>query len=250
MSRQPARKLCKIARAACAVVVLGAGANFGQADEAKMPMSGAQIAEQVNAALVASGQAGNALIAAERRYYPCESPLRVTPRLEGRWDAVDVYCDAPLHWNIVVRTTANGADPAAEGESPQAPIRSAVVLKHSIRKGEVLTGARLEVRDFDKALAPGIYADPQELIGRRMAQGLGAGVPIRERHLQPAWAVVGGTPVVIEMAVGGLTVSASGEALEDGQIGDSVSVKNLRSGKVVRGFVTGEKKVSLGANMN
>ena len=222
----------------------------GAAGAQETPMSGAQIAEVVNAALARNGQSGTALISAERRYYPCAGALEVTPRRDGRWDAVDVACEEPLHWDIIVRTSASGDDVGTEDTGEDPVIKTAVVLRHSIRKGEVLTGDRLELRDFEKSLAPGTYGDVAELVGRRMAQSLGAGVPIRERHLERDWAVVEGAPVVIEMSAGGLTVSASGEALESGQIGDSVSVKNLRSGKIVRGFVTGEKKVSLGANMN
>lgn len=231
-----------------AALALAGGTVWAQ--DAETPMTGAQIAEAVNAALARNGQSGEALIAAERRYYPCVGGLQVTPRREGRWDAVDVACEAPLHWDIIVRTSASGDDPGAEDAGEEPVIKTAVVLRHSIRKGEVLTEDRLELHDFEKALAPGTYGDLSELIGRRMSQSLGAGVPIRERHLERDWAVVEGTPVVIEMSAGGLTVSASGEALESGQIGDSVSVRNLRSGKIVRGFVTGEKKVSLGANMN
>lgn len=238
------------ARAVLCLLVTLLAPTALHAQAAAEPLTGKHIAEQVNAALAKNGLSGEALIAAERRYFPCTAALEVTPRREGRWDAVDVKCAGPLTWAIVVRTSASGGEGAPEA-ADEAPVqRSAVVLKHSVRKGEVLSADRLELHDFEKALAPGTYADPAELVGRRMAQSLGAGVPIRARHLERSWAVVEGTPVVIEMTLGGITVSTTGEALENGQIGDGISVKNLQSGKVVRGFVSAEKTVSLGANMN
>lgn len=232
----------------CVVLALLAPPLHAQSEAEAL--TGKQIAAQVNAALAENGLSGEALVAAERRYYPCEGSLEVAPRHEARWDAVDVKCAGPLPWAIVVRTTATGGEGAPDAAEEVPVQRSAVVLKHSVRKGEVLTPEGLAVHDFERALAPGTYADPAELVGRRMAQSLGAGVPIRARHLERSWAVAEGAPVVIEMTLGGVTVSTTGEALENGQIGDSVSVKNLQSGKVVRGFVSAEKTVSLGANIN
>jgi len=237
---------------AVAVALSGMAGEISYAQTEAPALTGAQIAEQVNAALAENGQSGSAMIASDRRYYPCDGALSVTPRRDERWDAVDVGCAGPLHWNIVVRTSANGDDASAgeDGGANGAVQNSAVVLKHSVRKGDVLTLEQLEILVFEKGLAPGIYATPDELVGRRMAQSLGAGVPIRARHLDRNWAVIEGAPVIIEMKFDGVAVSTTGEALENGQVGDSVSVKNLRSGKIVRGFVTDEKTVSLVANIN
>lgn len=241
----------RLAFCCCAVVaILVKGAPSGLADGADMPITGAQVADYVNAAMAENGQSGSAIIAGERRYYPCNVPLQVAPRRRGRWDAVDVSCSKPLPWSIVVRTSADSTGEDTTGTEDDPVVKSAVVLKHSVRKGEVLSAKLLEVAEFETALAPGTYILPDELVGRRMAQSLGAGVPIRARHLELDWSVVEGGSVVIEINVGGLTVSTVGAALENGQIGDNVMVQNLRSGKMVRGVVTGEKKVSLGANIN
>ena len=221
-----------------------------QAQGTDMPMTGAQIGHSINDALARNGQSGSAIIAAERRYYPCGEPLTISPRHDGRWDAVDVTCTQPLAWSIVVRTSADATASETDGAGDGPAMKSAVVLKHSVRKGEVLTAKLLTVMEFETALAPGIYTNPNDLVGRRMSQGLGAGVPIRGRHLQLDWAVTDGGAVSIEINTGGLTVSTVGQALENGQIGDSVLIRNSHSGKTLRGVVTGEKKVSIGANIN
>lgn len=232
-----------------AVLTLGA-VRGGLAQDFDTPMTGAQIGHSINEALAQNGQSGSAIIAAERRYYPCSEQLTVTPRHDGRWDAVDVSCTQPLAWSIVVRTSADATASETDGAGDGPVMKSAVVLKHSVRKGEVLTAKLLTIMEFETALAPGIYTNPNDLVGRRMSQGLGAGVPIRARHLQLDWAVVTGGAVSIEINAGGLTVTTVGEALENGQIGDSVLIRNMHSGKTLRGIVTGEKKVSLGANIN
>ena len=51
--------------------------------------------------------------------------------------------------------------------------------------------------------------------------------------------------MVISSYAGGISVDMVGYALENGQIGEWIGVENASSGKMVRGKITGEKKVSV-----
>lgn len=213
--------------------------------------TGGEISVIVQEALVANGQDGLPILAEQRRYYPCEVDLTVAPRRDGRWDAVDVACPGEIPWSIVVRTSVGVPlgfrFGTGDSEAEAIPV---VVLRHSIRRNEVITEDKLELVEIQRAPAPGAFSDIAPLIGRRMSQNLGAGVPLRERHLEMDWSVRADDPIVIETAAGGLVISMAGVALENGQTGDFIRVRNLRSRKVVIGVVTDEKKINVAPNMN
>jgi flagellar basal body P-ring formation protein FlgA len=237
-------------RAGLASILLLMGGGAAQAALGQA-LTGGEISVIVHQALVANGQDGTPIIAAQRRYYPCEVALTVSPRREGRWDAVDVACPGAIPWSIVVRTSV-GVPPGfrfGDGDA-EAEMTNVVVLRQAIRRDEVLTEDKLELVEIARAPAPGAFSEIAPLIGRRMSQSLGAGVPLRARHLEMDWSVRADDPIVIETAAGGLVISMAGVALENGQTGDFIRVRNLRSGKVVIGAVTAEKKISVTPNMN
>ena len=91
----------------------------------------------------------------------------------------------------------------------------------------------------------GAFFDPADLVGRRMKSSLTAQKPVLARHLHPDWMVEEGNEVLIVSAAGGISVDMLGFSLENGQIGDWVSVENASSGKTVRAKIIGEKKVAV-----
>lgn len=237
-------------RAVLASILWLVGAAAAEA-ELEPAFTGGEISVIVHQALVVNGQGGVPIIAEKRRYYPCEVDLTVTPRREGRWDAVDVTCAGSVPWSIVVRTTV-GVPPGfrfGSGDIVEDPT-TVVVLRHAIRRDEVITADKLEQVEIPRAPQAGAFSEIEPLIGRRMSQNLGAGVPLRERHLEMNWEVRADDPIVIETKAGGLIISMAGVALENGQTGDFIRVRNLRSRKIVIGMVTDEKKINVVPNMN
>lgn len=215
-------------------------------------LSGADVALQVRSALAQADIKAEPIIAKQRRYYACATDLKIVPRIPERWDALSVECEVPVPWSIIVRTKgqtwADGAAP--DDQAAQQGVKtSVVVLTHSARKGEVLSRAMLAIKELSNTIAPGFYINPDNLVGRRMARSLTAGVPIRARHLELPWAIESGQNVLIEYDVGGVFVSMAGVALENGQLTDLISVKNSSSGKILQGFVSGPKKITISANM-
>jgi flagella basal body P-ring formation protein FlgA len=215
-------------------------------------LTGADVALQVEQALKDAGIAAVPIISAERRYYPCDTDLQVSPRLASRWDTVEVRCSAPTPWSIILRTEgqvwddgAGSGQGSAFGEKTQA-----VVLRQAARKGQLITEDMLELAQFDRAPAHGFFVDPTAIIGRRLTSNVGNGVPVRDRHLQPDWAIEEGQRIAIETDIGGITVASSGIALENGAIGDIISVRNASSNKLLQGIVADENKISVMANMN
>jgi flagella basal body P-ring formation protein FlgA len=215
-------------------------------------LTGADVAKQVEQALNEVGVAASLLITEERRYYPCDTELRVSPRIADRWDTLEVSCSAPTPWSIILRTQGQVWTDTAGSEEDSVPgdMTQAVVLRQSARKGQLITADMLELAQFDRAPAHGYFSDPAALVGRRLTSNVGNGVPVRDRHLQPDWAIEEGQRIAIETDLGSITVASSGIALENGAIGDMISVRNASSNKLLQGLVSGENKISVIANMN
>jgi flagella basal body P-ring formation protein FlgA len=49
---------------------------------------------------------------------------------------------------------------------------------------------------------------------------------------------------------GGIQVTSSGIAMENGRLGDLIKVRNLSSNNILHGFVVGSKKISIGTKIN
>ena len=219
--------------------------------ETGQPLTGRDIAGIVRAVLAEHGQEGEPILADQRRYFPCETAITVAPRLDGRWDAVDVNCPGAIPWSIVVRTSAAVPDDFSFGNDVlNGPETSLVILRHAMRRGEVITAEKLEIAEIQRSPASGIFTEIGPLVGRRMANAVGAGVPLLDRHLEMVWSVRANEPIVIEINTGSVVVAMAGVALENGQTGDIIRVRNTRSERVVVGRVGDEKKIIVTPNMN
>lgn len=84
-----------------------------------------------------------------------------------------------------------------------------------------------------------VLIDPAQAIGRRPQRGLRAGQPVRNKMLEAALLVRKGDKVRLTLAEGGMSISMEGTALQDGQKGEIISIKNDRGGKIVSAEISG-----------
>jgi flagella basal body P-ring formation protein FlgA len=96
------------------------------------------------------------------------------------------------------------------------------------------------------ALVHDLALDPEAVIGKRVARPLRADAPIRMSALSVPFVVKRGDQVTIEVKHGGLLIQASGTTKASGQIGQSITVTNLDSGKDIRAKVVGPGVVRVG----
>ena len=94
------------------------------------------------------------------------------------------------------------------------------------------------------------FSTKQELVGRKLKQNVSLGFPIRSRHLHLEWVINKGDKIDIIQSAGGINISASGVALENGQKGEKIKVMNLSSEKNLVAWVLNEKKVTTQTNIN
>jgi len=91
--------------------------------------------------------------------------------------------------------------------------------------------------------------DPEEVIGKRLTQSLRKDIPIRSEQLEIAPLVRRGDRVTITFKSGGLQIVTSGQAKQDGHLGEMIRVINLDSKKTVFAEVmrSGDVQIALRA---
>jgi flagella basal body P-ring formation protein FlgA len=115
-----------------------------------------------------------------------------------------------------------------------------VALARDVPRGTVLlpddvTVARVEAR----RLAAGTVTALADVVGQEARRSLRAGQTLGAGDLAAATLVPRGSVVMLTYTRPGLSLSAVGEALADGALGDVVPVLNRQSRRIVEGVVTG-----------
>jgi flagella basal body P-ring formation protein FlgA len=115
---------------------------------------------------------------------------------------------------------------------------SVLVLKQSALRGTRLSAAQVsaETRRVP-GLAVGYVTDVASLAHRTLTRSLAAGTALTADALLADWIVRQGQEVTLIASAPGISVRATGKALQDGREGARVRVQNLASLKVVEGVV-------------
>ena len=233
-----------------------------------MTLDGAAASKLIVDRLAREGLDGKPEIKESRKFPACDSAVSVEPMF-GSWNTVSLACDGSSRWRFVIRTNLTSrpqpvpmrefqagvplkgpigravSAPSAASEPGVTDLVDVVALKRSVRKNTMIGMDDLILVPVPARNTMGVFFDPADLVGRRMKSSLSAQKPVLARHLHPDWMVEEGNEVLIVSTAGGISVDMLGFAMENGQIGDWVSVENASSGKTVRAKIIGEKKVAV-----
>ncbi len=114
-----------------------------------------------------------------------------------------------------------------------------VVTSRTLRRGELLLedgAVDMEERDVTR-LKHGYYTSLEELELIQSSRPIGAGDIITHRHAEPVPVVHRGDQIVMLVRSANMTLQTTGEAMQDGGVGEHIRVRNDQSGKVVRGEI-------------
>jgi flagella basal body P-ring formation protein FlgA len=117
-------------------------------------------------------------------------------------------------------------------------VKGVVVAARTIERHETIepSDVRLETRDL-AGVPAGAAFDLEAVVGMRASHTIPAGRVVVKSSVDPPPLVRKGDAVTIEAVLAGVTVSASGEALEDGCEGALIRVRNSATGTIVRAKV-------------
>ena len=171
-------------------------------------------------------------------------------------ETVRVRCLGPASWQLYLRLVLTpGLGPglktaapvtsvaASSGTSTAATARKVVVGKLLLRAGTIITPDLLtEVEHSGQGLDNQVVSSVRDLENGEMVRDVPAGAPLRSHDVRRAVLVKRGQMILLSVGVsaaGGFAITARVEALQDGKIGDQVRLKNLDSGRLLTGIVTG-----------
>lgn len=140
--------------------------------------------------------------------------------------------DGPTRWNVYVPVTVKAWGPGW-------------VLKRAVAAGDTLTQEDAEIAEIDWAeQRASVLALPARWVGQLAAHPLTAGMALRENMVRAPQAFAPGAEVKVSGQGGGFSISATGQALSAGMVGETVRVK-LPGGRVVSGVVRDAQTVEM-----
>ena len=226
-------------------VLIWTGLSTVQASER---INGFEIKMQAKSVVTSNGTPLDLMVSDRRTFFKCAEPLTFSPRIENDWSTVEVNC-ASENWSTVLRNNRT-FQIEEELEQPFDPLKSkTVVVKKNITKGEVITEDHLTYSFQISDDLPGGFSTMSEIIGRKAKFNLARGAVIKTRQLEIVYPVEKGKAVLVVANNSRLSITVNAIALEAGQLGDMIKVKNSTSGRILNAIVTGEKKVSPLTNM-
>lgn len=120
------------------------------------------------------------------------------------------------------------------------------VLRSRMVPGDVITAADIEWREIRaERIGRAVVTDAGELIGQSPRRPLLPGTPLRATDVQRPELVAKGALVTMVLASPGLTLSATGRAIEAGGEGEVIQVMNVQSRKTVPATIVGHNQVQV-----
>jgi flagella basal body P-ring formation protein FlgA len=169
------------------------------------------------------------------RLAPCakvEPYLPTGTRLWGR-SRVGLRClEGTVRWNVFLPVTVKA-------------FGKAWVLNTNVSPGAILTANDAQEAEVDWAEdnSP-VVADPQDWIGKVATRQLASGQAIRQSNLRSATAFVSGSQVRVIAQGKGFSISADGQAVTAGIVGQGVRIR-MEGGRVVSGVVVDPQTVKV-----
>ena len=222
--------------------------------KAEENLSGKMVKQTIKSFLAINNISAVPLINEEKVFPNCNNDLLVNPTL-GNWKTVTVECKGKIPWKIIVRNKFNHTQSNKKINDNEKIAKSAyqvpfkeikvAAITRSIRRGDVITPSDVIEISIAESKATDIFPDSQDLIGRRAKTTIRALEPIYSRQLETNFMIDKDMPVTIIHHSTYVSVQMDGIALEEGQYGEWINVKNIKSGRIILAKVIDEKKVRI-----
>ncbi|EWH09942.1 flagellar biosynthesis [Catenovulum agarivorans DS-2] len=150
----------------------------------------------------------------------------------------------PYSKNMTVRIRCEGENGWGMYIPVQVKIMTPVIVAETyIESGQTITQQDLKVAMIEKNRSRnGFIADIKSIVGSKAKRQIRSGEAIISRNI---CFVCQGELVTIEAVSNNLSVKTTGIALSDGSYGDTVSVRNRSSNRVVQGRVSSVSEVQI-----
>ncbi|MGD9823526.1 flagellar basal body P-ring formation chaperone FlgA [Desulfobacter sp.] len=125
-------------------------------------------------------------------------------------------------------------------------IKSVVVAATRLERGQAITPADVTLRDMDVfGLQPDVMTSVDQVSGMLITRTIDKGECMTQDQFKQAPAIEKGSVIKLVARKDRLSIVTLGVCKEDGYPGQTVTVQNLTSGKLVRGLVTTDGTVEV-----
>jgi flagella basal body P-ring formation protein FlgA len=139
------------------------------------------------------------------------------------------------------------ADTAPAGASQTAATVRIVVPARNIARGDIVSAGDLTYANVSARRAfAGVITDPAKLAGKQARRMLRVGESVRVSDVRAPILVTKGSTVTMVFHAPGITLTAVGKAMNEGGLGEPVTVLNPVSYRQITATVTGPGTVAAG----
>ncbi|NKD87954.1 flagellar basal body P-ring formation protein FlgA [Haematospirillum sp. 15-248] len=158
---------------------------------------------------------------------------------------VDIATDRFGRFSATLTLPVGGSEPkklrlsGRLHETVELPVLTRPMTRREIIRAKDITWKRVRHKELrDSALV-----DADRIIGMELRRSLRPGEPVSAGDVERPVLVARGQMVVIELHTANMSLTARGQALENGSLGDNIRVENLQGKRTVVGTVTGQRTI-------
>ena len=222
-------------------------------------ISGKEISTKVSNWLSSNGISGTPIFSHSRIYKDCNQRLEISKHLNS-FKLIKVKCPNNDDLDLFVRIKI---DEVIKAKSKNINFENKNKVKHSpyiskkekkvkkefkvfklsrgVEKNSVLQEEDIKVVFSGISSQFSFFKHKNELIGRKLNKNLKMDQILHPRHLIEKFDVNNGDQVSIVSNTKSVSVVTLGEALNSGNLDDLIRVRNVRSGKVIKGYIKKNK---------
>jgi flagella basal body P-ring formation protein FlgA len=146
---------------------------------------------------------------------------------------VRVRCADETPWTIYVGVTVDIYTPV-------------VVTTQPLKRGQVIEPHMVALQQMSlNGLGPFFYQDLNEVMGKQVTHSMSGQRVVRSSMLESPLTIKRGDRVIIVAQSDSIAVKMDGTALNNGQKGEQIKVRNNRSKRVIKGRVLGKGEVAV-----
>ena len=210
-------------------------------------ISGQEISKRVSFWLANEGIDGSPIFSKNSVLTDCNKEIEIK-KMYQNYKTIKVICPDRNGFELLMRVKIlKKVKVFRDNNEHNKKIRNSkiVKLKKSLEKNHIININDIEIAYSEQKYQTSFYSNKKELVGRKLKKNLKMGQILYPRHLFEKFDINDGDIISIVSNVGNASVIVSGEAQDSGNLNDLIKVKNLESGKIVKGYIKKNKIIKV-----
>ena len=210
-----------------------------------MAISGQEISQKVSQWLVNEGVNGSPIFSNKTVFKDCNKEIEFK-KIYQNYKTIKVKCPDQNGFELLMRVKfSKNVKVFRDNQKKEIRKFQIVKLKRSLEKNDIINLNDIEMVTVEQKYQTSFYSNLKELVGRKLKKNLKMGQILHPRHLFEKFDVNNGDIISIVSNVGNASVIVSGEAQDSGNLNDLIKVKNLESGKIIKGYIKKNKIIKI-----